>query len=51
MVSSGLSVGGLKGQYRHDQQGIELECSCYIDSVTENNTPHDTVILPLLLHK
>ena len=38
-------------QCHRDQQGMEWECSFYINSVTENNTPHDKVILPLLLHK
>ena len=31
----------LKGQYRHDQQGVESECLFLINSVTENNTPHE----------
>ena len=41
----------LKGQYRHDQQGMESECQFKINSVAKNNTPHDKVILSLLLHK
>ena len=38
----------LKRQYRHDQQGMESECQLKINSVTENNTLHDKVILSLL---
>ena len=33
----------LKGQYRHDQQGMESECYLWNNWVTENNTPHDKV--------
>ena len=39
------------GQYRSDQQGMELEHSTEINSVTENNTAHDKVILMLLLYE
>ena len=35
----------LKGQYCHNQQGMELECYFKINSVTENNTPRDKVIV------
>ena len=35
----------LKGQYPHDQQGMESECRFKINSVTENNTPHAKVII------
>ena len=38
----------LKGHYCHNQQGMEFECYFKINSVTENNTPHDKVILPLM---
>ena len=46
----------LKEQYRHDQRGMKSVCQLLINSVTENNTRHDTLITsyqlwPLLLHK
>ena len=34
-------TNALKGQYRHDQQGMESECFLKINSVTESNTLHD----------
>ena len=34
----------LKGQYHHDQQGMESECEFWFNSVTENNTLHNKVI-------
>ena len=49
---AGHSLGWLTGQYRHDQHGMELKYLFFcFSSVTENNTPHDKVTLPLLLHK
>ena len=45
-----IHVHVLKGQYRHNQQGMESEYWFYINSVTDNSTPHDKVILLPLLH-
>ena len=49
-----ISEAFFKGQYRHDQQDMELECLFYMklgDCLTENNSLYYKVILPLLPHK
>ena len=47
MITFFESMHKLKGQYHHNQQGMELECS-FLDKLSDcHNTPHDKVISPL----